>query len=304
MSAKRLPRAASLFVALAVISGALSGARPARVGAQVPAPTTQPLTGPNVIYYPDPTGGKHASDTIAQGSSVGNKVCHFTVSGSGKAGTGASIGHELAFDPDTCRALFGIDPATPGSDRSTTSGTASTAITISHGTPRQAPNGSSADPTASGGGTGSMAVTCDNPGADTTHSYADAACIHSWFQDPVPPPVGPIHVNDVTNEVQWNPAPTCADAGYSTDSYYPQLDALTGWYIQSQTFSPYFGCDKVQSQTNVTFENDTFCLLMTTHTYYQPSTIEGDDLGNYAWWVSYDKDGGCNSLLSFNFSDS
>ncbi|MCA1709106.1 MAG: hypothetical protein LC808_39835 [Actinobacteria bacterium] len=144
---------------------------------------------------------------------------------------------------------------------------------------------------------------CDNNGITNTYQdnsqyYHNYACNHVWFEDPVG-----WHVNDVANEVQWNPTiGSCAYGAGTGPAYGSSIWywlTATGWYVKGQPqFTTSYTCSGVTSTTTSTFENDKFCALQTTHTYYNGNSVTGDQYGGFQTGGTYNKDGGCNDWLS------
>lgn len=185
---------------------------------------------------------------------------------------------ETAYDPTTCTSEIAVSLTTPArrpgnADTDHQSSGVASAPTVGAGQP--------------GGGQG-IASTCVNPARDTSRFYSHSYCIHSWFEDPPG-----LHVNDVTNEVQWNPANGCATWGWSYASAYLQWLAGTGWRLLGHNFFP------EASSHEAIFENTTFCAPFTTLTgYNQRMTGQAD--GGANWEYRWAKNGVCSFLLSFH----
>lgn len=156
-----------------------------------------------------------AQQLVIQGRRTGPDACESSLARPVAAGhTDGTRYDEIAYDGENCRSLLEIskptgEPAPPD------------------GTDSSGGMTSSAGPAFSTGSAGVAAVApCENPYRDTIHFFSRAACIHSWFQDPAP---ANIRVNQLTNEVQWNPDGSCAQAGWAAVSYYLQWVTTTGW---------------------------------------------------------------------------
>jgi len=178
--------------------------------------------------------------------------------------------HETAFDPATCRAVLTIQPATAFSATpSLVYGKALLALP----------------------GKGAVLA------ATSTH-YQDAAYVHSYFQDPVG-----IHVNDVWNDIQWNPGNGCADNGNALATQELQWYSQDGWVVVSNKFLASFTCYENTSGSNSHFQNGAFCSGANSDTYYQPQLLNGFADGTYNWSIHWENDGPCYSFLGFNEED-
>lgn len=266
---------ATVLVLALVVAGA-----PAVALAVEPSAEPEHLSGPNVVRYAIVTTGP---TFIVQGAALPNGGCRFSLQGNGLAGDPGARLDEVALDPTTCQAeiqetaLVALSsPSTEGS--SAGGGTARGRVGV----------GGSVGPYYGGG------ATCANPYADN-HYYPREACIHSWFEDPVH-----LHVNDLTNEVQWTPGNGCANNGPSYASWYAQYFSPTGWYILSNQFQPAFSCSSVTSKSTTVFANTVFCVGSLTTDWYAPQLIQGFANGTYTWSVQWYQTGVCSYLLSFH----
>lgn len=238
------------------------------------------LGGPNVIRYAPTTAGSF----ILRGTSLAAGGCTFTLQGSGGPNGVLTGQRELAYNPSTCRTEIGPEAA------ASTPGAAGQSIAGGSEGRNLAESGAGPD---YGGG-----AHCTNPNADN-HYYPYEACIHSWFQDPLG-----LHVNDLTNEVQWTPSGSCASSGRTYASWYAQWLGATGWYLAANTFQPSFTCAGVISKSVTTFFNTAFCSGLLTTTTYNPQMVEGFANGTYTWSVTWAKTGPCSLLLGFYHEDS
>ena len=240
------------------------------------------LSGPNVVRYAAPGDGP---TIVIQGIRLGDG-CLFRLAGTTATSDPHSRYEEAAFDPTTCESEIRVVQA----DYRDTSAGASD----SDG---GGVNGGNSAPVLAGAALSTSTALCSNPNADKTHYYADSACIHSWFSDPAN-----FHVNDLTNEVQWNPSGGCANSGAAYASWYAQWLSATGWYLVSNQFSPSFSCSGVTSLSYTKFWNGSFCgPSLPTDTWYWPQTITGLANGSYTWSTQWYKDGVCSILLSFGY---
>lgn len=272
-------------------SADVAAAAPARVSIIAPRPSsTQTL-----IRYSTPN--PRADHITLRGKHLG-KGCLFSLHGYSsprqvKSGT-VTFYNETAYNPTSCQSLIDVvriprANATPSAPPTQTSSEASTG----QGAAYDGPDGVA---------TPNNQATCTNPYRDTHHSYSHSACIHSWFHDPPG-----FHVNDVTNEVQWNPGSGCATHGRAYASGYLQWLTSTGWFLYHNVFIDSFNCHGVVSayidvhrsdNAGAIFRNDTFCMATVTYTYYA-SQITGNPNGSYQWQVDWSKTGLCQNLLTF-----
>lgn len=252
----------------------------------VPATAAQRATGVDsdeVVRYADPN--PDASQITLHGRRIGPDSCEFSLEGTGagaRESQGAVRYDEIEYDPANCVSVIDVSSADSGS--------ADTQYGESIG-------GASAlaGPTTASSDTGAASLLCENPYKDTSRTYTAAACIHSWFEDPPR-----IHVNDLTNYVQWNPSGGCATAGASHASYYIKYLTSTGWSVNSNKFSPSFSCSGVVSHNETVFQNTAFCagVFPVLTGYNQKITGRGN--GTYSWSVTWAKNGLCSGLLSFH----
>lgn len=275
-----------LVLSLAVWSGTIVQPWPANAGPA--SDVTEQFEGPGIVRSTKPN--PNASHFVLQGVSV-NGVCRFTFETAGVATRGTTGGirySQIAYDPRTCRSLIEV-----------------TAISrVSEGAPAveaEEAGGGAGGEDASGGpqSNSTPQVLCpfENPYRDYQHTYTKDACVHSWFSDVVG-----IHVNDLTNEVQWNPGGGCANNGWSYASWYAKWLSETGWEMESNTFSPSFSCTAVISKNNTRFENPIFCALIRVATWYDPQRITGKANGTYVVSGAWGSDQGtfCPVPLFFN----
>jgi hypothetical protein len=270
----------------------LVGAVPVAANAQTPSDSagTASATQGMVRYGAQ---NPQATHIVVQGTRI-DGGCQFTAAGEGSAAQASTTGAkqeafqyaETAYDATTCQSYV---------DRTTAPISTASKATAANGVGGGATsNGKASAPPAAG----TLAARCNNPYRDTSHGYSSDACIHTWFQDPPG-----IHVNDVNNEVQWNPGAGCATNGYSYASYAWSLLWQTGWWHTVEFWRPAFSCSGVTSNTTEIFENDLFCATTISGTAYDPSYITGFGNGSYSWSVSWRKVGLCQGLLSFHYSD-
>lgn len=273
--------------ATVMIAAAMSVGIPTAAGAQ-PSDDTAAL----VRYAAQNPSATHL---VIKGTPVAGG-CAFTATGTGDGAAAKSSAttartiprySETAYNPKTCESFV---------DRIDVPFVAEPAGAL--------PDGAAGG---SGGGSGKVSgpsavnplvARCNNPYRDTSRGYSHDACIHMWFEDPPG-----IHVNDVRNEVQWNPASGCASYGYAYASYYWTLLWQTGWWNTVDIYSPSFTCSGVTSRTTEIFQNDLFCATTISGTAYDPSYITGYANGSYYWSVSWRKVGLCQALLSFHYQD-
>jgi hypothetical protein len=245
----------------AILISAAGGAL--RAAPAVAASTPLDLTGPSVVRYVAPAGMLELSRSIVQGVYGSNGACTFHGSATGSKGTPITEQVEIAFDPATCRSL--VVTGRPGA--------------------------SAGAQNPSGGGSLSSSSSGGNPAPTTTGD--PSAYVHTWFQDPFG-----IHVNDVWEEIAWNPAYGCADYYRWSAKNWLQWYSQDGWYVNynHSGFSP--TCYSVEAASSVNFRNTFFCLA-TDNTYYSPTRIDG--YANGGWYASWywSKDGACSGLLSF-----
>jgi hypothetical protein len=248
-----------------------------------PSASAVHLRGSNVVHYGTARDG---ATVIVRGVRLSNSRCSFTLSGSGLAAQGGERLDEVAFDPTTCQSELQSGSLGDGAqppDGSAGGGQGGVAQEVSGG------------PSPDYGGT----ANCPNPYEDNSNYYPDERCIHSWFTDPVN-----IHVNDLTNEVQWTPGSGCANHGRNYETWYAQWLATTGWALVANQFVPSASCSNVTSKSNTGFANTVFCALTLTTTTYGPQVIQGFASGTYTWSVSWTKGGLCSGLLTFHTQNS
>lgn len=253
-----------------------------------PTPDGSESTGARIVSYaePDPS----ARHLELQGVRVGDDGCEFSLSGVRGASDPSRWTRysEISYDPSRCTSIIELTnprqaarDETPTEDREASGGTKSATRSAAPGTRSES--------------TSQAAPLCENPYRDTTHTYTRDACIHSWFEDPPG-----IHVNDLTNEVQWNASGGCAHAGWSAASYYAQWLGATGWRMLENSFMPSFSCSGVTSHNETIFSNTTFCAgVFAVFTGYNQK-ITGLGSGGYSWNVRWAKNGVCSGLLSFH----
>ena len=274
-SRKTLPRLA--LCGLLTLAGCADTLPPTAAAGDAAGPGTLSsgltLDGPNVIVYEHPEVLENATRFIRQGDFLAGGGCSF--SGSVVLAPGEKVTElELAFDPDACQSLV-------------ESGTL-----VSRGAPvdrsRYTIDCEVRDTTAA-------------PAAPTASfsaaSVGQSAYIHSWYADPPG-----LHVNDVTNTIQWAPDGACAWPAGTTAYFGRTFEYLwqTGWSLNSYNWSYGAGCDKVYNEATVHYVNNIFCLLMVTNTYYEPNRVEGLPSGQAAFRWSNRKDGTCSFMLSIN----
>ena len=263
---ERVLRASRLGAAsiVALLTGVTAGLAGSSHAAAAPVD----LTGPSVIRYAAPTDLVETSRTILQGVRGPSGSCSFQDGAWMSPDSPVTGQRELAYDPATCRSLI-----------ATGRPTAAAAVNVNPSGPASTASG-----TASGG---------LRPGG----SGDPSAYVHTWFHDPSPVPPGGIHVNDVWDEISWNPAYGCADY-YGWHGKWMWNLFPDGWYVVSNQsgFSP--TCYSVEAASTIHFRNDIFC-FSTTNTYYSPTRIDG--YANGSWYASWhwSKDGFCSGLLTF-----
>lgn len=279
--------AAVVFAFPAVVSAApTSGA----VGEGVAA--SRPVVGADgVIGYS--AQNPRATHVVLKGARVPGG-CTFTATGKGSASRSAATAVrgtvvrqvETAYDPATCTSY--IDQlAVPAAQQPLTT----TPSVVGGGARVAGSRAASARPAVS-----PLVARCTNPFRNTSSSFLDDACIHSWFQD-----ASGFHVNDVRNEVQWNPSGGCASSGFASTSYYWTEQA--GWFNTLDRFASTYACSGVTSQTSESFQNNTYCSGSALSTTYDPGFITGHADNSYNWSVTWRKVGSCQSLLAFGLLD-
>jgi len=211
---------------------------------------------------------------------------------------------ETAYDPSTCQSFIDVTAAAPVRSASVAKSVAADATAATDSGQGDTSAGDVPDFTDV---LAASQATCTDPYRDTGHSYSHSACIHSWFHDPPG-----IHVNDVTNEVQWNPGSGCATHGRAYSSGYLKWYTPSGWQLYLNHFIDSFRCAGVTSDyinpsrsdnAGAGFVNEIFCAATVTYTYYA-SQITGFANGTYTWQVDWSKTGLCQSLLTFQASAS
>jgi hypothetical protein len=252
-----------------------------------------------IIHYATPN--PRAVHIVLKGTKTA-QGCKFNLRGTGSkahraAGQTVPQYHETAFNPNTCQSFIDEVQVIP-SRRSTTARSGEKSVGAGHrsggkvaASPRLSP----------------AVAHCDNPFRDpNTGAYSNDACIHSWFVDPVG-----IHVNDVMNEVQWNPQFGCAAYGPWYSSWHATWLSADGWFQNFNNFIFSGDCNGVTSALldgnisgnfGIEFENDVFCGLNETTTWYAPQ-LTGHADGSYSWNVGWEKVGLCEGLLSFQLQD-
>lgn len=259
----------------------------------------QPAAATGLIRYS--AQNPNADHMVLTGKKTSSGGCLFRLSGNTLT---PSLYTETAYNPDTCQSF--IDATQAGPALSAPAATSATGQDSSATSTGQGDASTGADPSFAGALAAAQA-TCTDPHRDTHHSYSHSACIHSWFHDPPG-----IHVNDVTNEVQWNPGSGCATHGASYASGYLQWFTTSGWQLYHNHFLDSFNCSGVTSDyidpsrsdnAGAAFVNGIFCSATVTYTYYA-SQITGFSNGTYAWQVDWSKTGLCQNLLTFQASAS
>jgi len=280
---------ASCALALANMATAASAGATAR----------QPAASTGLIRYS--AQNPNARHMVLTGKKTSNGGCLLQLSGN--TGT-PSLYTETAYNPDTCQSF--IDEAPAGSALPDSAGQQVIQQDSSATSAGQGGASAGTDPNFTENAAAAQA-TCTDPRRDTHHSYSHSACIHSWFHDPPG-----IHVNDVTNEVQWNPGSGCATHGASYASGYLQWYTPSGWQLYHNHFLDSFNCSGVTSDyidpsrsdnAGAAFVNEIFCAATVTYTYYA-SQITGFSNGTYTWQVDWSKTGLCQNLLTFQASAS
>ncbi|MEV6343796.1 hypothetical protein [Actinoplanes sp. NPDC051851] len=215
-----------------------------------------------------------AAHVTLRGTKVAGGGCRFTATGTGSAGETTAVQQvETAFDAATCTSYLDRTEVAAGT-------TATATVTRSGGSGRGAA-GTTAGPEE---GVSAQVASCYNPYRSTAYYYSSDACIHSWFQDAYGN-----HLNDVRNEVQWNPYNGCATYGYSYASNY--WSYASGWINYLNGWTPSFSCSGVTSQSSVGFYTNSYCGY--SYDYYSPGYLTGYGDGSYAWSVTWYKSSSC-----------
>jgi hypothetical protein len=251
---------------------AMLGAAVAQVAFQSPAGAA---TKDSVVRYAAQDPG--AAHVVLQGTKVPGG-CKFTASGTGSAARKTVVKQvETAFDAASCTSYL---------DRTVTAAAAQPAAAAA-ATGGGAGRGGAARTGArtADGVAAPLVARCLNPYRNTTYYYSRDACVHSWFQD-----VNGVHVNDIRNEVQWNPYGGCATYGASWASYYYTLGS--GWANNLDRFASSFSCSGVTSQTSEGFYSNAFCGYPASDRY-DPGYVTGRADGSYAWSVTWYKSASC-----------
>jgi len=250
--------------------------------AAFPAPAGASAPTGLVRYAPsDP----RATHVVVKGTKTA-AGCAFTATGTGKAAPGTSVKQvETAFDATTCTSYL---------DRTTApAGSAAAAAPAARSGGGARSGTAKAGARAVEGAAGALVARCVNPYRNTVNYYSHDACVHSWFQD-----VNGVHVNDVRNEVQWNPYNGCATYGISSTSYY--YTTYSGWYNNLDRFASTFACSGVTSQTSEGFYANSFCGYPAGDRY-DPGYVTGRADGSYNWSVTWYKNASCS--LAFGLLD-
>lgn len=274
----RLAAVAAMGAAAALV------AFPAAADASAPAgPSAAGAAG--MIRYAEPNPA--ATHVVLQGTRVAGG-CAFTATGTGTASTSrhnAVRQVETAYDAASCTS-YADRLTVPATRQSATADAVRSGGGSRAGASRAAVTAESA--------VSPLVARCLNPYRNTTGSFSRDACIHSWFQDP-----NAVHVTDVRNEVQWNPAAGCASYGVSSTSYY--WAEQSGWFNTLDRFSSTYACAGVTSQTSEGFQHNTYCSGSAATTTYDPGYITGHADGSYNWSVTWRKTGSCQ--LAFGLLD-
>jgi hypothetical protein len=286
------------ILAIVALSGTLASVNMATATA-AGGPARQSAAATGLIRYS--AQNPSARHMVLTGKKTSSGGCLFRLSGN--TGT-PSLYTETAYDPNTCQSF--IDMTQAASAPSASAGKPAAQGDSSEASTGQGDSSVGAAPAFTETPAAAQA-TCTDPYRDTHHSYSHSACIHSWFHDPPG-----IHVNDVTNEVQWNPGSGCATHGRSYSSGYLKWYTTTGWQLYHNHFLDSFNCSGVTSDyidpsrsdnAGAIFINGLFCVATVTYTYYA-SQITGFSNGSYTWQVDWSKTGACQSLLTFQASAS
>jgi hypothetical protein len=301
MSCSRKARLRSALVALALPLTLV-------VAPQAATASSEPLTleGPNVIQYgtEDYTFAS-STDYIRQGTRAGEHGCEFVLEGVIQPEAPDITEIEVAYDPDTCRALVRSGVASSGSPGTPSS----TDVQDSTAT------AASADGTASTGDFGVAAV-----GRQQRYAW-------SWYDEParwafncdvedgvaqgclLPP------VNWVKNTIEWAADPSCTIAAGTLAWFSSQTSRLTatGWTMPRNIWSinpgPIACTEQLYNVNDNHFQNRVFCQaivdflspfpipVLPTNTYYSPNElrVNNDDTTSYRQVLR--KDGGCQSFL-------
>ena len=166
------------------------------------------------------------------------------------------------------------------------------AMLVQMGTPSSsiAPPPSPGFSSGSAGDSGS--VPASSGGADPT------AWIHGWYVDPIG-----LEVNGLVDYVNWSYNGSCVTSSSAGANW--AWDGGTGWYVKSNSWTTAgSGCSYVNSQSNMTFENDHFCLgFISTYTYYNPFWIHGNYNGTATVRGVLSNSGLCGHILYPDITD-
>lgn len=268
-------------------------------------PPTSPgelaLRGPNVFYYPT-NDRLHDSDKIVvQGTRTTAGGCSTTLPAVPYRADGAPVTQlELAYDPDTCRALFERGVLNDETSAATVTASAATESEFNQRSYRSNRTGDSPAP----------------------HRYS--AFHKSMYNEPARLLFGDLPpVNSVENRISWEPNGACALPSGTTANTSAQLEwlTLTGWYRVSNIFTQAGRCSGIRSESSVHYQNFDFCEVLVgqlpgpdllkdvlvprsdrfTNTYYKPNNIEGLLFadGSFSATQTTSKDGFCSPLLYF-----
>lgn len=236
--------------------------------------TAFPASADAAVRYstPDPS----AAHVTIQGTKVAGG-CRFTATGHASSSQKTAVQQvETSFDASTCTSHL---------DQTTVAvGTTASAAAASASSSGQHAKGSAGVKAAASAGVTPLVASCYNPARSTAYYYSADACIHSWFQDAYGN-----HLNDLRNEVQWNPYAGCATYGYSYASDY--FTWASGWYNYLNGWTPSFSCSGVTSQASVGFYTNSYCGY--SYDYYSPAYLTGYGDGSYSWSVSWYKSSSC-----------
>jgi hypothetical protein len=251
------------------------------------------LAGPGVVNYKPDFPLFNSKRLVRRGTKLPDGFCSFTSRLRREPDAAALTERQLAYDAGECRLLVEVGER----GRSATSGGS---VLSSASTPTTgAPSSSLSYKTQYENKTVTQPGTAQsNPHGDPIH------WVHAWFRDPLRPT--PIHVNDVSTFVSFNPNGTCACPPGSSSSvgYYLEGEPPPFAWSGSGNFSWSVGCASVFAQQYMDWQNSNFpaCLGGTAHTYYNHVTVTGYPDGKATYEATLYKGGAlCQILLTDAF---
>lgn len=119
---------------------------------------------------------------------------------------------------------------------------------------------------------------------------------HAWFQDPIPKK--PIHVNTVTQRINWHWNGKKISHVHCSHTY----KWFTGWGLKGHNARCRYKSHHhhANSSSNAHFKNGVFCAFTDTHVYYNRVHVLGGQHGGLSGNWHWKKTGACSGMFSFH----